>query len=39
VIDFLSKMDGGRSLQTFRKNQNVSAQGDQADAVFYIQEG
>jgi CRP/FNR family transcriptional regulator, cyclic AMP receptor protein len=39
VSDFLSKMDGGRTLQTFRKNQNVFAQGDQADAVFYIQEG
>jgi CRP/FNR family transcriptional regulator, cyclic AMP receptor protein len=39
VSDFLSKMDGGRTLQTFGKNQNVFAQGDQADAVFYIQEG
>jgi CRP/FNR family transcriptional regulator, cyclic AMP receptor protein len=39
VSDFLSKMDGGRTLQTFSKNQNVYAQGDQADAVFYIQEG
>jgi CRP-like cAMP-binding protein len=39
VSDFPSKMDGGRTLQTFSKNQNVYAQGDQADAVFYIQEG
>ena len=39
VSDFLSKMDGGRTLQTFSKNQNVYAQGGQADAVFYIQEG
>lgn len=39
VSDFLSKMDGGRTLQTFRKNQKVFAQGDPADAVFYIQEG
>jgi hypothetical protein len=33
VSDFLSKMDGGRTLQTFRKNQNVFAQGDTADAA------
>jgi CRP/FNR family transcriptional regulator, cyclic AMP receptor protein len=39
VSEFLSKMDGGRTLQTFSKNQNVYEQGDQADAVFYIQEG
>jgi CRP/FNR family cyclic AMP-dependent transcriptional regulator len=39
VSDFLSKMDGGRTLQTFRNNQKVFAQGDPADAVFYIQEG
>jgi CRP/FNR family cyclic AMP-dependent transcriptional regulator len=39
VSDFLSKMDGGRTLQTFRKTEKVFAQGDPADAVFYIQEG
>ena len=39
VSDFLSKMDGGRTLQTFHKNQKVFAQGNPADAVFYIQEG
>jgi CRP/FNR family cyclic AMP-dependent transcriptional regulator len=39
VSEFLSKMDGGRSLQTFRKDEKVFAQGDPADAVFYIQEG
>ena len=39
VSDFLNKMDGGRTLQTFRKNQEVFAQGDPANAVFYIQEG
>ena len=33
VSDFLSKMDGGRTLQTFRKNQKVFAQGEPADAV------
>jgi CRP/FNR family transcriptional regulator, cyclic AMP receptor protein len=39
VSDFLSKMNGGRSLQKYRKNQKVFAQGDPADSVFYIQEG
>jgi CRP/FNR family cyclic AMP-dependent transcriptional regulator len=39
VSDFLSKMDGGRTLQRFRKNEKVFAHGDRADAVFYIQEG
>ena len=39
VNDFLSKMDGGRTLQTYRKDEEVFAQGDPADAVFYIQEG
>jgi CRP/FNR family transcriptional regulator, cyclic AMP receptor protein len=39
VSDFLSKMDGGRTLQTFRKDETVFAQGDPADSVFYIQEG
>jgi CRP/FNR family transcriptional regulator, cyclic AMP receptor protein len=39
VSDFLGKMDGGRTLQTFRKDKNVFAQGEPADAVFYIQEG
>jgi CRP/FNR family transcriptional regulator, cyclic AMP receptor protein len=36
---FLSKVDGGRTISTYRKNQNVYAQGDPADAVFYIQSG
>jgi CRP/FNR family transcriptional regulator, cyclic AMP receptor protein len=39
VKSFLSTMDGGRTVQTFRKDQKVFAQGDRADAVFYIQEG
>ena len=39
VSDFLSKMDGGRTLQTFRKTEKFFAQADPADAVFYIQEG
>ena len=36
---FLSKVNGGRTISTFQKNQNVYAQGDPADAVFYIQSG
>jgi CRP/FNR family transcriptional regulator, cyclic AMP receptor protein len=33
-------MDGdSKTLQTFRKSQKVFAQGEPADAVFYIQEG
>lgn len=36
---FLSKLDGGRTMSTYRKNQNVYAQGDPADSVFYIQSG
>jgi CRP-like cAMP-binding protein len=36
---FLSKVDGGRTMSTYRKNQNVYAQGDPADSVFYIQSG
>jgi CRP/FNR family transcriptional regulator, cyclic AMP receptor protein len=37
--DFLAKVGAGRSLETYRKNQTVFAQGDAADAVFYIQKG
>ena len=32
-------MNGGRTLSDYRKNQIVYAQGDPADAVFYIQSG
>jgi CRP/FNR family cyclic AMP-dependent transcriptional regulator len=39
VSEFLSQIDGGRRLQTFRKDEKVFAQGDPADAVFYIQQG
>jgi CRP/FNR family transcriptional regulator, cyclic AMP receptor protein len=39
VSDFLSKMDDGRTLLTFRKDEKVFAQGEAADAVLYIQEG
>jgi CRP/FNR family transcriptional regulator, cyclic AMP receptor protein len=36
---FLSTIDGGRTVATFTKKQRVFAQGDVADAVFYIQKG
>jgi CRP/FNR family transcriptional regulator, cyclic AMP receptor protein len=36
---FLSTIDGGRTIATFTKRQGVFAQGDSADAVFYIQSG
>jgi CRP/FNR family transcriptional regulator, cyclic AMP receptor protein len=39
VSEFLTKMDGGRTLRTFRKDEKVFAQGEPADAVFYLQEG
>ena len=36
---FLSKVGKGRSITTYRKNQPIYAQGDPADALFYIQKG
>ena len=36
---FLSKVDGGRAITKYRKNQIVYRQGDTADSVFYIQTG
>jgi CRP-like cAMP-binding protein len=36
---FLSKVNGGRTLAEYRKNQIVYRQGDPADAVFYMQTG
>jgi CRP-like cAMP-binding protein len=36
---FLSKVNGGRTITSYQKNQNVYAQGDPADSVFYIQSG
>jgi CRP/FNR family transcriptional regulator, cyclic AMP receptor protein len=36
---FLEKVGSGKTILTFRKNQNVFAQGDVADAVFYLQQG
>ena len=36
---FLTTVDGGRSVSTYQKDQTVYAQGDPADAVYYVQEG
>ncbi len=36
---FLSKVNGGRTVSKYRKNQIVYQQGEPADAVFYIQTG
>ncbi|MEY9400083.1 CRP/FNR family cyclic AMP-dependent transcriptional regulator [Bradyrhizobium japonicum] len=36
---FLAKVGAGKSIAKFGKGRNVFAQGDVADAVFYIQEG
>ena len=39
VKTFLSTVDGGRTVKTYRKNEKIFSQGDPADAVFYIREG
>ena len=39
VETFLTTVDGGKSISTYRKNQTVFSQGDPADSVFYIQDG
>ena len=36
---FLSTINGGRTIVAFPKKQAIFAQGDTADAVFYIQTG
>src|SRR5215467_1779064 len=36
---FLAKADGGLTITKYAKGQAVFAQGDAADAVFYIREG
>jgi cAMP-binding proteins - catabolite gene activator and regulatory subunit of cAMP-dependent protein kinases len=36
---FLANVGAGRTISEFQKNQNVFAQGDVADAVFYIRKG
>ena len=37
--EFLSTVDGGRTLANYLKDQKVYSQGDPGDAVFYIQKG
>ena len=39
VKSFLSTLDGGRTVTSYRKNEKIFSQGDPTDAVFYIQEG
>jgi CRP/FNR family transcriptional regulator, cyclic AMP receptor protein len=39
VEAFLTTVDGGRTISTYRMDQIVYTQGDAADAVFYIQKG
>ena len=36
---FLSKVNGGRAISDYRKDQIVYRQGDPADSVFYIRSG
>jgi hypothetical protein len=36
---FLSKVNGGRAISDYRKDQIVYTQGEPADFVFYIQSG
>jgi CRP/FNR family cyclic AMP-dependent transcriptional regulator len=36
---FLSKLNGGRAISDYRKDQIVYTQGEPADSVFYIQSG
>jgi CRP/FNR family transcriptional regulator, cyclic AMP receptor protein len=37
--EFLSKVNGGRTISEYRKDDIIFSQGDRADAVFYIQKG
>ena len=39
VKTFLSTVNGGRTISTYRTKQKIYSQGDPADSVFYIQEG
>jgi CRP/FNR family transcriptional regulator, cyclic AMP receptor protein len=36
---FLSKVNGGRAISDYRKDQIVYTQGESADSVFYIRSG
>ena len=37
--EFLTTVNGGRTISAYRKDETVFAQGDAADSVFYIQKG
>ena len=39
VKTFLSTVDGGRTVASYRKNEKIFSQGERAESVFYIQEG
>src|SRR6266480_1188083 len=39
TLGFLAKVGAGKTILKFRKNENVFAQGDVADTVFYVQRG
>ena len=39
TLGFLAKVGTGKTILKFRKNENVFAQGDVADTVFYVQKG
>jgi CRP/FNR family transcriptional regulator, cyclic AMP receptor protein len=39
VEAFLTTVDGGRTISTYRMDQTVFSQGEAADSVFYIQKG
>jgi CRP-like cAMP-binding protein len=39
TLGFLAKVGTGKTILKFRKNENVFAQGDVADTVFYVQRG
>jgi len=39
VNTFLSTVEGGRTVASYRKNQKIFSQGEAADSVFYIREG
>ena len=38
-LEFLAKVGAGKTILEFHKNQNVFAQGDVADTVYYLQNG
>jgi CRP/FNR family cyclic AMP-dependent transcriptional regulator len=37
--DFLGRLDGGKTIEKYGRNQSVFAQGDPADSVLYVEDG